>query len=140
MGRFYAKGTMKTEKLKFNGFTPAAYLLSKNLTVHEVKTLFKLRTRMINVKANFSSNQDNLWCKACLLFKETQEHLIECPSIRIRVRHLIKFSDFDINMIFGTLGQQEKFAKMFHIVLQARDEILTPLSTGDQSTSSIVLL
>ena len=70
------KSHSKTEKLVFNGFTPAAYLLSKNLTVHEVKTLFKLRTRMINVKANFSSNQDNLWCKACLLFKETQEHLI----------------------------------------------------------------
>ena len=50
------------------------------------------------------------------------------------------WSNSDINMIFGTLGQQEKFAKMFHIVLQARDEILTPLSTGDQSTSSIVLL
>ena len=82
---------------------------------------------MINVKANFSSNQDNLWCKACLLFKETQEHLIECPSIRTIVRHLIKFSAFDINMIFGILGQQEKFANILHIVLEARDDAVNTM-------------
>ena len=95
------------------------------MTVHEVKTLFKLRTRMINVKANFSL--DNLCCKACLLFKETQEHLIECPSIRTIVRHLIKFSAFDINMIFGILGQQEKFANILHIVLEARDDAVNTM-------------
>ena len=105
----------------------------KKMTVHEVKTLFKLRTRMINVKANFSSNQDNLWCKACLLFKETQEHLIECPSIRIRVRHLIKFSDFDINMIFGTLGQQDKFAKNFILCWKQEMKFWPPWAQGTRA-------
>ena len=67
--RFFAKNLdklreshSKTENLKFSGFTPASYILSKNLTTEEVQTLFKLRTRMINVKTNFGSS-DDMWCK-----------------------------------------------------------------------------
>ena len=67
----------KTKNLKFDGFKPAKYFFSKNLTTQEVQTLFKLRTRMINVKGNYSSsNTNNMWCKLCLLFTENQQHLI----------------------------------------------------------------
>ena len=62
----------KTENLKSNGFEPASYLKSKNLTQEEVRTLFQLRTRMNNVKGNLSSaHTSNMWCKLCLLFTET---------------------------------------------------------------------
>ena len=58
----------KSENLKCEGFKPASYLTSWNLTTKEVQTLFNLRSRMIDVKANFrSANLDNLWCKLCLL-------------------------------------------------------------------------
>ena len=54
----------KTENLKFEGFKPAKYFFSKNLTTQEVQTLFKLRTRMVNVKGNYrSSNTNNMWYK-----------------------------------------------------------------------------
>ena len=77
----------KSENLKFEGFKPANYLMSRNLTTKEVQTLFSLRSRMIDVKANFpSTNQDNLWCKLCFLFPETQQHLLECPEISIRTK------------------------------------------------------
>ena len=80
----------KSENLKFEGFKPASYLTSRNLTTKEVQTLFNLRSRMIDVKANFrSANLDNLWCKLCLLFPETQQHLLECPDVRIRTKHII---------------------------------------------------
>ena len=115
----------KTSNLKFNGFKPSNYLLSKNLTTEEVRTLFKLRTRMINVKGNFGSGQANLWCRTCQLFRETQQHLLECPSLRMKTKHLIKFSDYDHSMIYGSLINQEKFTKMYHILLQAREDILT---------------
>ena len=61
--------------------------MSKNLSVTEVQNLFKLRNQMIDVKQNFhSSNDDNMWCRTCHLFAETQQHLVNCSPIR-ELRH-----------------------------------------------------
>ena len=74
----------KSKNIKFRGFSPAKYLLSKKLSTEEVQTLFKLRTRMIDVKENFkSANRNNMWCKTSHLFTETQQHLIDCPELRL---------------------------------------------------------
>ena len=48
----------KTENIKFKGFTPA---------VNDMQTLFRLRTRMIDVKDNFSSSNITT-CGAKLAF------------------------------------------------------------------------
>ena len=115
----------KTQNLKFDGFHPAEYLLSKNLSTEEVQTLFKLRNRMVQVKGNFANgNKDNMWCKTCKLFTETQEHLVECPAIRLRTKSLINFQEVSCEMIFGTIKNQEKIAKSYHIILEARKDIL----------------
>ena len=62
------KSHSKTQNIEFDGFKPAKYLLTRNLMIKEVQTLFSLRTRMVDVKANFSSaNTNNMWCKLCHL-------------------------------------------------------------------------
>ena len=115
----------KTENLKFEGFKPAKYFFSKNLTTQEVQTLFKLRTRMVNVKGNYrSSNTNNMWCKLCLLFTENQQHLIECPVIRMKTKHLINFKNISYEMIFGSTEAQEVIAKAYHMILKARDDLI----------------
>jgi hypothetical protein len=115
----------KTENLRFVGFKPAEYLLSKNLTTEEVKTLFKLRTRMVDVKENYkNSHIENMWCRLCHLFTETQQHLLECPVMRINLKNIIKFQELDLNMIFGGKCSQEKFAKSYQIILQKRKDLL----------------
>ena len=115
----------KTEHLTFNGFKPAEYLMSNNLTSKEVQILFQLRTRMVDVKGNFSSaHSNNMWCKLCLLFVETQQHLLECPVLRIRTKNLIDFKEADYQMIFGNLKNQEKIAKIYKILLEARKDLL----------------
>ena len=109
----------KTQNLKFEGFKPAKYLLSNNLTTEEIQTLFKLRTRMVNVKENFKNGHiENMWCRNCQLFKETQQHLLECPILRSKTKHLIKFEELEYNMIFGSLKNQEKFTKSYHLLNQ----------------------
>ena len=81
----------KTQNLKFDGFHPAKYLLSKNLSREEVQTLFKLRNRMVNVKGNFSNGyKDNMWCKTCQLFIETQDQLL--PSHQTKTQKFNQFS------------------------------------------------
>ena len=113
--------------MKFDGFKPALYLLSRNLNTKEIQTLFSLRTRMVDVKDNFSSGHaENMWCKLCFLFKETQQHLLECPEIRLRTKNLVNFKELDYQMIFGSLPKQEKIAKCYQIILEARKDLLDP--------------
>ena len=115
----------KTKHLMFEGFKPAEYLLSKKLTVEEVKTLFRLKTRMVDVKENYkNANTNNMWCKLCHLFVETQQHLLECPVLRAELKTIINFQELDTSMIFGSLMNQEKFAKKYHVILQKRKDLL----------------
>ena len=115
----------KTENIKFSGFKPAPYLMSKNLTTGEMRTLFQLRTRMIDVKGNFSSaHTNNMWCKLCHLFIETQQHLLECPEIRLRTKNLINFKEAEYEMVFGNLKNQEKIAKIYKIIIEARNDMI----------------
>ena len=67
---------------------------------------------MIDVKDNFkSTNRNNMWCKTCQLFIETQQHLIDCPEIRIKTKPIMKHNELNYNMISGPIEQQEKLAK-----------------------------
>ena len=115
----------KTENIKFSGFKPAPYLMSKNLTTGEMRTLFQLRTRMMDVKGNFSSaHTNNMWCKLCHLFIETQQHLLECPEIRLRTKNLINFKEAEYEMVFSNIKNQEKIAKIYKIIIEARKEMV----------------
>ena len=53
----------KSLKLKITKFEPQVYILSKNLSISEVQTLFKIRNNMIEVKENYKSSQDEMWCR-----------------------------------------------------------------------------
>ena len=80
---------------------------------------------MVNVKGNFSNgNKNNMWCKTCQLFIETQDHLLECPVIRLRTKNLVNFQELSPQMMFGTIQNQEQIAKSYHIILEARKDIL----------------
>ena len=115
----------KTKNLNIKGFYPQEYLLSKNLKISEVQNLFKLRNNMINVKGNFSSSHtNNKWCTICYLFSETQQHLVDCPPIRQKLKGLVDFEGLSYNMIFGSTKNQELFSKNYTLILNARQDIL----------------
>ena len=130
----YLKSKRKTKSMKLDivKLEPKNYLLSKNLSITEVQTLYKVRNSMIDVKENFkSSHEDNMWCKTCLLFTETQQHLIDCPKIREKLRGLVKFSNLSIDMAFQSLKNQEEFARSYNMVINARSDIISQ-GSGDQ--------
>ena len=87
---------------------------------------------MIDVKENFkSSHENNMWCRTCSMFRETQQRLIDCAAIRERARGLIDFHNLDVSMAFKSIINQEKLAKNYTIILNARNEILS-CDAGDQ--------
>ena len=115
----------KTNKLNLKSFSPQKYLLSRNLKICEVQNLYKLRNNMIDVKESFkSSYKNNMWCKMCHLFIETQQHLVDCPQIRQKLEGIVEFGKLNYNMIFGSIKNQELFAKNYTLILKAREDII----------------
>ena len=56
------KSKSKLEKLNFENLKMQNYLGSNELETLEKKLLFQIRTRMLNVKANFKNNHSDLSC------------------------------------------------------------------------------
>ena len=126
------KRKKKTENISLTKFSPKEYFLSKNLSVTEVKNLFKIRTSMIDVKSNFhSTNDDNMWCRTCNLFTETQEHLVNCPPIREKLKGLVNFNLMNPKMVFNSIQDQEFYSRNYTMILNARRDLLSP-DDGDQ--------
>ena len=115
----------KTKHLKISDkFTPAKYLFSSKLCHDEIRTLFRLRSSTIDSKLNMSSSfKENKWCRTCFLFPESQEHLFSCVEIREKLKD-VDFTNVKYDMIFRNLHDQGKIAKVYHLILQARSDIL----------------
>ena len=80
---------------------------------------------MIDVKENFKSSYvNNMWCKICHLFSESQQHLLVCQPLRMSLRGLVDFDSLKYDMIFGPIKEQEKFAKNYTQILCVRQDIL----------------
>ena len=70
--------------------------------VEKAQTLFKLRTRMVNVRENFKSGHiADMWCRICKLFREIQQHLLECPGLRIKTKQT--YFELEYQMSVGTV-------------------------------------
>ena len=55
-----------------------SYLEASDLSVHEAKFLFALRSRMIDVRTNYREKYFLKACPCCQLTDDTQEHLLDC--------------------------------------------------------------
>ena len=115
----------KCSNLNIKTFSPQEYILSKNLSISEVQTLFKIRNSMIDVKANFKANHESLLCSLCLSFCETQDHLINCTKIREKLKGVIEFDKLNIEMAYQSLKNQELLAKYYTIILNARKDMIS---------------
>ena len=118
----------KTSQLQITKFQSAEYLKSNQLNLEEVQTLYKLRNRVIDLKENFkSSYQKNMWCRTCFLFNESQSHLLQCPAIVKKLKNEIDFKSIQYSMLFSTIDDQVKIAKIYTVILKARLDLIEEL-------------
>ena len=52
-----------------------------NMSQELTQTIFKMRSRMTDVKTNFRGKYDNFECELCNEEDENQKHMIECRDI-----------------------------------------------------------
>ena len=108
----------KHSKLDYlsNVYKLEQYLTSDKISTIEKQTLFKLRTRMVDVKTNFKTHYGhNLACRFCPE-DESQAHLLSCNEI-IKGVDVTKVEYDDI---FKNIEKQEAVAKVFTAILKSR--------------------
>ena len=90
--------------------------------------MYKLRNRVIDLKENFkSSYQKNMWCRTCFLFSESQSHLLQCPAIVMKLKNEIDFNSIEYSMLFSTIENQVKIAKIYTVILKTRLDLIEEL-------------
>ena len=97
-------------------------------------------TNLSDAKMNFkSSHKDNIWCSICNLFPESQRHIGDCYVLRSILKDKVNFDGFNYEHIDSTLEEQEKFAQVFHKLIEERRKLLNEndFQEEDQSTEDI---
>ena len=128
----------KAEDLVYENLNLQNYLLAGSrtqMTIHERQFLFALRTRMVDVKANFKIGQRDIRCRACSQAEESQEHILQCPELQEKeiVTGLIDYKDLFKN-------NTEKLAHIGRIVgrkLKLLKEKVTMTNVNPSNGSSV---
>ena len=73
----------KLKNVKYSNLKMQNYLKPSRVksTQNEIETIFKMRSRITDVKLNFRRKYENLDCRACNQEEESQIHLYECLEI-----------------------------------------------------------
>ena len=87
---------LKHDKLKMQN-----YLKSNKLKIsqNEAQEIFKLRSRMTDVKLNLRGMHETLECDICNEEDESQKHLLECSEILKKKESNVKSPEYE--KIFG---------------------------------------
>ena len=126
-----AKSHKKSEKIlenvqKSSVFTRQSYLKENMLHKSDCQLLFKLRSRMLDVKSNFSSFYNNdMTCRTCRKPDsfENEQHLLICENLKNEIKsETVNFED-----LFGDLKKQKETLFAYKSVLRKRDILLSTL-------------
>ena len=109
---------IKHDKLKIQG-----YLLDMNHNLEDKYLIFKLRTRMIDVKMNFKGQDIDTKCNFCDI-EESQDHLLDCHTIIQNCKELYDDTVVEYEDIFNNATKQFQMAKLYKLALETRDQLL----------------
>ena len=124
----------KSQYLHSTSFKVSEYLVDRRFSKSEAQILFKLRSRTLNLKKNFSSQSQDDLCRTCKLFPETQSHLLQCPGIVPRLKILcVNSLEVSEEMIYGGVEDQLQIAKIYIKIWEIRKTILEE----DESVQSV---
>jgi len=101
----------KVKDLKHTRLKMQEYFLPngvENVTKQETQLIFKMRSKVTNVKTNMKGQYETLECKACLLENETQKHVYECQQIWSKQNNLnLEKPDYE-KILWGKVEEKIK--------------------------------
>ena len=102
--------------------------MDRSISKTDAKLLFKFRTRMYAVKANFSRQYENtnMLCDLCKSSECTQQHLFQCPIIKGFIPEM-NSSSVKYEYLFGNTTQMKQVVKMLEKIIEIREQLLQDL-------------
>ena len=120
----HSKSFKILEEVKFKSrMTRKLYFKENTLTKVDAQLLFKLCSKMLDVKSNFRNMYiGDLTCRTCSdnNVEENEEHLLICKSLKCEVGNTIVKFDF----VFQNLDKQIIALNVFKAVLKKREVLL----------------
>ena len=98
--------TLKENHSKVKGITHSKLKMQNyfksnrhRISQEESQMIFKMRSRVTNVKMNYKGNYENLDCSVCNKENESQKHIIECSEILKHRKDMTKVIEYE--KLFG---------------------------------------
>ena len=99
------------------------YLKPGNMSNIQRKFLFKLRSRMLDVKVNFPGTQENLVCELCGEHNDDQESLLVCEKLDESNSLVTKSPDFK-DLFFSHVDKQLQKSLILKKKFELRKKLL----------------
>ena len=101
-------------RIKYERLEMQKYLKPNKIKINleEAQEIFKLRSRVSEVKTNFKGSFENLNCDVCGIENETQKHIIECIEINKMKKGNEKPHDYD-EIYSRNVEKQISIARIF---------------------------
>ena len=116
----------KTSHIPHNELKLQPYLRPGRETNEQKKFLFQLRTRMLDLKANYQGSHSNLDCELCQKHTDDQESLLSCEKLA-ESTHLVlslpKYSDLFTNDVVKQFGISAILQEKFKLKKKCRDNL-----------------
>ena len=99
--------------------------MQSKFTTSEKQMLFKLRTRMTNVKTNFKSMYQNLNCNLCTDNEiQSDNHLLQCSTLIEKCFQLSNDISSEYEDIFSCdVAEQLRITKLYSAVFSTKEEL-----------------
>ena len=91
------------------------------ITQEEAKEIFKLRSKVTEVKENFKGKYENIECELCKE-EENQEHIMTCKELN-KNEKIEKIPDFE-EIYKGNITNQLKIVRKFLENMKKRKKLL----------------
>ena len=115
----------KMTNLVYDDLKLQNYLKSDaNITNEEKYLLFKLRTRMTEMKSNFKNRYIDYLCLLCGNELDQQIHLMNCDILIENCSPLSNNTEIEYEDIFGTKDKQKMAIKLIMKIWKTREKLL----------------
>ena len=111
--------------LKHEYLTMKRYFLHSDVKASkkEIQMVFKLRSRVTDLKTNLKGMYESFECTACGKEEESQKHILECEEL-IKWNKEIKEKPEYEKIFEGNISQQNYIAKIFIENMNIKEKLM----------------
>ena len=117
------KSHSKVQQGIYKNLNGMQYFQDNRFSTDQIKLLFKLRTRMFDVRNNFRNNYECASCPLCGLHGDTQAHLLSCVMIKKHFIPSIEYEDIfsdNCDILLEACKEFEKIVEVRNTLLGER--------------------